>query len=198
MKVRKHMDVSIFQQAKKGNYYCGDSYYYKETEDGFVCALADGLGSGEFAKESSQAVIQAIEQNKDVSLDQLIKICNKELTGKRGVVLGILKVDYLSHTFSFTSIGNVGVMTVTSSGVKKRSIPNSGYLAGFPRPFKVTEGQLEEDLVFILFTDGVNDRDLSSSYFMVKDVQRITETYRSVCGTNEKDDTTLIAIKYTE
>ncbi|QDP42066.1 SpoIIE family protein phosphatase [Radiobacillus deserti] len=192
------MDVSVFQQAKKGNYYCGDSYYYEETDDGFICALADGLGSGEYAKESSHAVIQAIEHNKDVSLDQLIKICNQELIGKRGVVLGMLKVDYHSHTFSFTSIGNVGVMTITSSGEKKRSIPNSGYLAGYPRPFKVTKGQLENHLVFILFSDGVNDRDLSSKYFMMKEVHQITETFESICGTNEKDDTTLIAIKYTE
>lgn len=192
----KRMDVSVYQKAKKGNYYCGDSYYFKETENEFICALADGLGSGEFAKESSQVVMDIIEENVYADVKSIIKECNERLMGKRGVVLGVLKVNFQQQLYAFSSIGNIGIMTISSSQEKKRSIPNSGYLGAFSRPFKVFDGKLEPGMIFIMFSDGVNSRDLSSKYFLGKDVQRIVDTYAMFGGQNRDDDTTLIAMKY--
>ncbi|WP_077625232.1 SpoIIE family protein phosphatase [Sediminibacillus massiliensis] len=190
------MEVSVFQQPKKGNYYCGDSYYYKETENEFICALADGLGSGEYAKESSQIVMDIIEENVHADVEQLIRICNEKLVGKRGVVLGVLKVNFRTNAYTFSSIGNIGIMTITEKQEKKRSIPNSGYLGGYRRPFKVFDGVLDPGIIFIMFSDGVNSMDLSAKYFLGKDVDRITETYAAIGGKNRDDDTTLIAMRY--
>ncbi|SDK31350.1 SpoIIE family protein phosphatase [Sediminibacillus albus] len=192
----KNMRVAVYQEAKKGNYYCGDSYYYQETDNEFICALADGLGSGEHAKESSQAVMDVVEENIHADVEQLIKICNERLVGKRGVVLGVLKINFLNDSYSFSSIGNIGIMTITDDQEKKRSIPNSGYLGGYRRPFKVFEGKMDPGMIFIMFSDGVNAMDLSAKYFLGKDVDRITETYSSLVGENKNDDTTLIAMKY--
>ncbi|MDC3418673.1 SpoIIE family protein phosphatase [Aquibacillus salsiterrae] len=190
------IQASVYQKPKKGNYHCGDSYLLKETEDEFICALADGLGSGEYAKESSQVVMDIIEQNPGATVDQLIKLCNQSLSGKRGVVLGILKLDFVKQTYTFTSIGNIGVMTITSNLEKKRNIPNSGYLGGYPRKLKVSVENLEKGMVFIMFSDGVSSRELSSKYFLRKDVQAIIDTYAKYVGQSEVDDTTLIALKY--
>lgn len=118
--------VSVYQQPKQGNTFCGDSYFYNETEDHFICAIADGLGSGEYAMESSQAVIDIIKENNHVSVEELVRKSNEILYGKRGVVLGILKMDFRSEVYSFSSIGNIGIMTVTDDRVKKRNIPNTG------------------------------------------------------------------------
>lgn len=119
MNVSSKVEVSVFQKAKKGNYLCGDSYFYIETENEFVCALADGLGSGEFAKESSQIVIDIIRNNIGATVEELVKICNAKLMGKRGVVLGILRMDYRTQISGFSSIGNIGIMSITKD--KKRS-----------------------------------------------------------------------------
>ncbi|MDL4839052.1 PP2C family serine/threonine-protein phosphatase [Aquibacillus rhizosphaerae] len=192
----KRMDVSVYQKPKKGNYYCGDSYFFRETENDFICALADGLGSGEYAKESSQAVIEIIEDNIHSTVEHIIKQCNKSLIGKRGVVLGVLKINFASEYYTFSSIGNIGVMTLFSKNEKKRNIPNAGYLGGYPRPVKVSREKLVQDMVFIMFSDGVNPKDLSKNYFFGKDVEKITETFSSYIGPNENDDTTLIAMKY--
>lgn len=188
--------VSVYQKAKKGNYYCGDSYFYAETEKEFVCAIADGLGSGEFARESSQIVIKIIENNLQANVEQLMKLCNKQLFRKRGVVLGLLKVSFASGTYSFSSIGNIGMLTVSSEGKKKRSIPNTGYLAGYPRPFKVTNGQLEPRMNFLMFSDGVTDADLSKTFMVYRNVDEITTTFADMHGESKNDDTTLIAMNY--
>lgn len=193
-----NVEVSVFQQPKKGNYYCGDSYFYIESEDEFVCAIADGLGSGEIAKESSQIVIDIIEDNIHATVEQLVKLCNNKLSGKRGAVVGILKLDYMSRVYTFSSIGNIGVMTITEGRKKKRTIPNAGYLGGYKRPFKVIQEKLEPDMNFIMFSDGVSDKDLSQKYWSNHDVRTITKTFEHVSDDIRTDDTTLIAMRYKE
>ncbi|RKQ30943.1 indirect negative regulator of sigma-B activity [Oceanobacillus halophilus] len=191
------VDVSVFQQPKEGNFYCGDSYFYAEMENGFICALADGLGSGEFANESSQIVIDIIKDNKNISIEKLVEKANERLLGKRGVVLGILKIEYDHKTYSFSSIGNVGIIRATKEG-KTRSIPNAGFLAGYKRPFKVIKGKLESAMNFIMFSDGVKDKELAKMCMKNSDVHEITKSYVYVSEEEKKDDTTLIAIRYTE
>ncbi|MEI3599668.1 MULTISPECIES: SpoIIE family protein phosphatase [unclassified Oceanobacillus] len=188
--------VSVYQQPKQGNTFCGDSYFYNETEDHFICAIADGLGSGEYAMESSQAVIDIIKENNHVSVEELVRKSNEILYGKRGVVLGILKMDFRSEVYSFSSIGNIGIMTVTDDRVKKRNIPNTGYLAGYKRSIKVENYKLNKGTNFIMFSDGVKDKELSHCYFTDKDVNRITKSYELTSEPNRSDDTTLIAIRY--
>ncbi|GGN58625.1 SpoIIE family protein phosphatase [Oceanobacillus indicireducens] len=188
--------VSVYQQPKQGNTFCGDSYFYNETEDHFICAIADGLGSGEYAMESSQAVIDIIKENNHVSVEELVRKSNEILYGKRGVVLGILKMDFRSEVYSFSSIGNIGIMTVTDDRVKKRNIPNTGYLAGYKRSIKVENYKLNKGTNFIMFSDGVKDKELSHCYFTDKDVNRITKAYELTSEPNRSDDTTLIAIRY--
>lgn len=190
--------VSVFQKPKRGNVYCGDSYFYTETEDQFVCALADGLGSGEFARESSQAVINIIQENIDVSVEELVQKVNKILLGKRGVVLGILKFNFNTGIYSFSSIGNIGMMIVTKDRKKTRNIPNSGYLAGYKRQIKVENYKLEKGTNFIMFSDGVQDKELSQCFFMNEDVDSITNAYELTSEKNRQDDTTLIVMRYEE
>ncbi|MGP4062753.1 SpoIIE family protein phosphatase [Halobacillus sp. H74] len=190
------VNLSVFQKSKKGNYYCGDSYFYKETEEAFLCALADGLGSGEMAMESSQAVMDVIEENPVLTIEALVKKCNEVLVGKRGVVLGILRIDFKTHTYSYSSIGNIGVITVEPDGKRNRNIPLAGYLSGYPRSLRVTRGNVQNGMVFLMFSDGVNDRRLSSKLTQTKNVRLITEQYKELYGQTRDDDTTLIAMEY--
>lgn len=192
----KKVDVAVYQKGKEGTKYCGDRFFYEETDTGFICALADGLGSGEFAEESSQIVIDIIKEFPFASNDEIVSKCASKLSGKRGVVLGILKMNFKAGTYSFSSIGNIGVVTVTSEKKKKRNIPNSGYLAGFKRAFKVVEGKLEQGMNFFMFSDGVKDKELSRS-MLHKDVDEVIKTFQCISGDTERtDDTTLIAMGY--
>jgi phosphoserine phosphatase RsbX len=192
------VEVSIYQKPKKSNYYCGDSYFYKETENGFICALADGLGSGQYANESSEIVISIIKKNTDAEVEQIITKANEQLIGKRGVVLGILKMDFTQRSYTFSSIGNIGILQIIR-GKKKRSIPNAGYLGGFKRPYKVIRGKLESDSNFIMFSDGVLDMELSKlSVENKKDVESITKAYKFISEETRSDDTTLIAMHYND
>ncbi|MGM8366585.1 SpoIIE family protein phosphatase [Virgibacillus sp. W0181] len=189
--------VSVYQKPKKDNVYCGDSYFYKETDNEFLCVLVDGLGSGEEAQESAEIVINIIKENIHVTVDSLIKHSNRQLFGKRGVVLGILKLDFKAQIYTYSSIGNIGIMTVTNTK-KERNIPKSGYLSGYKRPFKVIRKNLEPEMTFFMFSDGVLDKELSQDYFITQNVTKVTEMYAAQSKEKRDDDTTLIAMHYEE
>ena len=190
------VEVTVHKEPKKGNYYCGDSYFYQETEEEFICALADGLGSGEYALESSQAVMDVIQHHKDNPIDTIIQKCNEALSDKRGAVLGILRINFAEKWYSFTSIGNIGIIMMSSDGKKKRNIPSAGYLSGYPRPYRVTQDELTPNSLFFMFSDGVNERTLSSKTFVSQNLNYIMESFKQQQAKVNDDDTTFIAIKY--
>ncbi|GGA92605.1 SpoIIE family protein phosphatase [Ornithinibacillus halotolerans] len=196
MKTMSRVEVAVYQEPKNGNEDCGDSYFYRETEKQFICALADGLGSGEYAKESSDIVINIIKENIDYTVEEIVKKCNQQLLGKRGAVLAILKIDFSTNSYTISTIGNIGVMTVWGEDSRKRYIPNAGYLAGYKRDFKVTHEPLVEKMNIIMYTDGVKDKELRNNYFYYEDVDRITDSYALRSEKKRDDDTTLIAIRY--
>ncbi|WP_054754801.1 SpoIIE family protein phosphatase [Piscibacillus salipiscarius] len=182
---------------QKGNYYSGDSYYYVEFDDFFIAVLADGLGSGELARKSSSAVINIVKENPHDSLDDLLTKCNEVFFNNelRGCVIGLLKVDYKQQTYSYVSFGNIGIIIVTE-GKKKRNIPVSGYLSGIPINSKVHSGELTHNAVFFMFSDGVNERQLTNEFYKHKSMSRTIEWYTLQQKLSMEDDTTLIAMRY--
>ncbi|KGX87824.1 SpoIIE family protein phosphatase [Pontibacillus marinus] len=190
------VEVSVYQKPKKGNYYCGDSYFYKETDKEFVCALADGLGSGEFAKEFSQAVMDVIDEHVDEPIEKIIKECNNTLSNKRGAVLGLLRINFQEEWYSFTSIGNIGIIVIPPKGKRKRNIPSAGYLTGYHKPYRVTRDALSHGMLFFMFSDGVNERTLSSKTFVSPNLNQIMEDFKLQQEKVIDDDTTFIAMRY--
>ncbi|WP_440896796.1 indirect negative regulator of sigma-B activity [Amphibacillus sp. Q70] len=190
------IDIAVYQKEKKGNYSCGDSYYYYQDDDFFLCALADGLGSGDMARDSSQAVMNVIKADPLLATSEIIKLSNQALIGKRGVVLGILKLDLRSLEYTYASIGNIGLMTITSEGIKKRNIPMSGYLGVYPRQTKEIRGKFKKSMLFVLFSDGVMPKDLTHSLFQKQSSVEITDAFAEQMDQNREDDTTLIVIKF--
>ena len=188
--------LATYQKEKTGNDFCGDSYFFIEDDHGFICVIADGLGSGEIAGESSQAVVDIIKNNVDISDEALVKKCVQKLSGKRGSVLGVLRLDYENQLYTYSSIGNVSLVITMESKQRKRTIPRPGFLGNYERKLKVIEGDLKEEMGFIMFSDGVTDQDLAKLCLFDENVDRMIETFSHSIDEVRKDDTTLLAMRY--
>jgi negative regulator of sigma-B (phosphoserine phosphatase) len=54
------MELAAIEQAKPGESCSGDAYTVIQKKDFTVCAVIDGLGSGEGALQSAKAAVGAI------------------------------------------------------------------------------------------------------------------------------------------
>ncbi|TLS34914.1 PP2C family serine/threonine-protein phosphatase [Pseudalkalibacillus caeni] len=170
--------ISAYQQPKKGNRTCGDSYFVSETEEYFICAVADGLGSGDLAKESSEAAIAVIEKHHEEDVQSIMERCNEEMRGKRGSVLTLFKVDFSTRELSFCGIGNINLVIYPTDGTVVRPISYSGYLSGKKQRFKVQTLTYEEGASFIVYSDGVKIS--SKNQAMITKMKTVRDALRNI------------------
>jgi phosphoserine phosphatase RsbX len=184
------MKVIAYQSSKNGNDFCGDSYFYTLTEDFFICVLADGLGSGEFAYQSSQAVVSVVKQYQDEELDQIMKRCNEVLLEKRGAAVSIIKFRFSTKDFIYSGVGNIRFFLYSPEGQLTYPISVTGYLSGRPQNYHTQHFKYEPNSKFILHTDGlqIGARSLLQKYFQLDCIaQDIEKNY-----VNLSDDATFI------
>lgn len=149
-----NVQVSAFQRAKENNKCIGDSYITIETDEYFVCAIADGLGSGAPAKDSADAGIHAIKKSHDLSVEQMLDAANQSLFGKRGAVMAVFKIDYETMELSFSGVGNVYLVLYFENGDIVRPVTYSGYLSGKPQKYRVERLAVEKPILFLMYSDG--------------------------------------------
>ncbi|PYZ95467.1 phosphoserine phosphatase [Alteribacter lacisalsi] len=186
------MEVTSFHTAKKGNWCSGDAYYISSDDDYVICAVADGLGSGEEAMEASSAVIRCIEEHEDESVEELMARCNNVLLNTRGAVLTIIKLDIPSKEIVYSNIGNIGCIFYPPSGKLVRPIPSRGYMSGRRQKFKSQRIQYEKGTTFILYSDGLRFDPVFHAFMngmpsTEKAMQQVIDSM-----TDQSDDTTIL------
>ncbi|MGJ9382723.1 PP2C family serine/threonine-protein phosphatase [Salipaludibacillus sp. CF4.18] len=191
----KHVDISVYHEAKKGNWCSGDAFYTIETDDYILCAVADGLGSGEQAMEAASAAMTEIKNNHDMDIETIMDRSNKVLFGTRGVVLTILKLDIQAEIIEYSNVGNITCTFYRPSGELVRPVPSRGYLCGKKKTFKTERIPYEKDLIFFLYSDGLIFDAKYHSIFSSKDSPTlIIERFINVIKSSN-DDTTLLVGK---
>lgn len=159
---KQNVHVLAYQTSKNGNVFCGDSYYFTSTDEYFVCVVADGLGSGEFANEASAAVIDTITLHHSKSVEELMDMSNKVLVKKRGAAVCIFKVDYSSRVIQYSSVGNIRFFLYSSKGKLTYPLPVTGFLSGRPQVYHTQSLPVEPNDKFLIFTDGYNIQGVKS------------------------------------
>ncbi|MEH7097913.1 PP2C family serine/threonine-protein phosphatase [Neobacillus vireti] len=189
--LNQHIQAIAYQIPKEGNVFNGDSFFMKVTSDYFICVVADGLGSGEHAYHSSNAISQEVEKNHDKEVDVLIECCNQVLKDKRGATISILKVNFLQKTFTYSSVGNIQFVLSCPSGRFIYPLPILGYLSGKPQKYRCETYSYEEGAKFILHTDGLVIPGIKSLISSACSIEEISDYLESHAKTG-KDDLTYI------
>lgn len=193
----KHMhqdsiEVYAFQTAKEGKAYCGDSYYFATTKDFFICVLADGLGSGQYAYEASSAVAEVVRNNAYDDVETLMNHCNKVLVQKRGAAVAILKIMFQTQEFEYSCVGNIRFYLYTASGKLTYPIPVTGYLSGRPQIFRTQRFHYEQGSKFLLHSDGIKIESSKSLLKSGESLDIIANTMKSEQHSKEDDSTFII------
>lgn len=185
------LEAYAFQRAKEGKAYCGDSFYMTANEDYFLCVLADGLGSGEYAYESSQAVASVVQSNSEEDVQTLMDYSNKVLLSKRGAATAIFKVDFHEKSFAYSCVGNIRFYLYTPSGKMVYPMPVSGYLSGRPQKFRTQKFPYEPQSSFLIHSDGFVNENTKPSIKNHQSVSALAEQLKAN-QVNTNDDVTFI------
>lgn len=162
-----------FQSAKDSNEYCGDSFYLTINDDYMLCVVADGLGSGKYAYESSQSCVSVVKANQEEDVETLMDYCNRVLLRKRGAAVAILKVDFKSQEFEYSCVGNIRFYLYKSSGKLIYPMPVTGYLSGKPQKYRTQRYKYEPNSRFLMHSDGfinVNTKSLLTSFQSIPEI----------------------------
>ncbi len=188
-----NVEIASFQEAKNNNSWCGDGFFCVETDEYFICAVSDGLGSGQLAHDASQIVISYIRDNHHEPLTFLMDNCNKLLVNKRGVVLSIVKADFKNKEIIYSNTGNINCIFYAADGVLTRTIPKRGFLCGRKLSFTTQHIPYGKGMRFIIFTDGIELH--SSLHNMIAKEDKISGVINLVKGraTLKEDDITFLA-----
>jgi|tagenome__1003787_1003787.scaffolds.fasta_scaffold20513672_2 phosphoserine phosphatase RsbX len=187
----QYIQAIAYQIPKEGNVFNGDSFYMEVMEDYFICVVADGLGSGEHAYHSSNAIRQEVKNNHEKEVEVLIESCNQVLKEKRGATISILKVHFLQKTFTYSSVGNIQFVLSCPSGRFIYPLPVLGYLSGKPQKYRCETFSYEKGSKFILHTDGLafpGIKSLVSSSCSIEEISNHLDIYAKT----GKDDLTYI------
>ncbi|WP_419882740.1 SpoIIE family protein phosphatase [Peribacillus sp. B-H-3] len=186
------IEVLASQSSKDDMPYCGDDYFICQTKEYFLCVLADGLGSGKFAYESSHAVIEEVKKNHSKGVETLMANCNSSLVNKRGAVVSILKIYYDTKEFVYSSVGNIRFFLYNPQSDKLvYPLPVTGYLSGRKQKYHTQRYKYEPNAKFLLHSDGLQLQGakniLKRHYSLEQNAHHILQN-----NTMESDDTTFI------
>jgi negative regulator of sigma-B (phosphoserine phosphatase) len=143
--------------SKDGNSFCGDTYYFMQEENSFVCLLADGLGSGRFAYESSRAAAEIVEKEWQAeTVEGMMNLINEAMFQKRGAAVALFKIDLETRRFEYTCVGNIRFYLYGPDGKLTYPLPVTGYLSGRPQRYRMERFVYEPGSKFLVHSDGVN------------------------------------------
>lgn len=180
------------QSSKNGMPYCGDDYFFINTDDYFLCVLADGLGSGQFAYDSSSAVTEIVKTNHNESVATLMSLANDVLLNKRGAAVSVLKLYYDTKEFVYSSVGNIRFFLYNPESDKLvYPLPVTGYLSGRNQKYQTQRFKYEPNAKFILHSDGLQIQGAKS---ILKTYGSLEQKARVILENNtvHSDDTTFI------
>jgi negative regulator of sigma-B (phosphoserine phosphatase) len=184
------LDLYMYQVPKKGQSCCGDSYITIIEQDYAVIALADGLGSGEQAKISSESVMEIVRQFHNEDIHSLLKRCNQALKSSRGAAVAIAKIYFPIQEVVYSCVGNIRFIIVSPSGKTTYPLPKVGYLSGKPITPSIQRFYYAPNSFFIMNSDGI--RTISSKEILPYG-NSLPELIRSADKDNSKmDDATML------
>ncbi|WP_050182184.1 PP2C family serine/threonine-protein phosphatase [Domibacillus robiginosus] len=153
----EQLELIAGTHSKGGNSFCGDTYYFAQDGDSFVCLLADGLGSGRYAYESSQAAAEIVERDWQAeSVEGMMNLINMAMFQKRGAAVALFKIDFKQRKFEYTCVGNIRFYLYAKDGKLTYPLPVTGYLSGRPQRYRMEHFTYEPGSKFLIHSDGVN------------------------------------------
>ncbi len=153
------IDWAVAGLALAGEVRSGDLHVVKEFPGGALIAVVDGLGHGEEAAEAAGMAATTLEEHAEESVEALVRRCNEELRGTRGVAMSLVSLNAGGQTMSCLGVGNVECVLIRGQGhaaPARESVMLRGGVVGYSLPpLRASVFPYSRGDTLIFATDGV-------------------------------------------
>ncbi len=141
----------------------GDTWSCMERPDGMTVMLADGLGHGIQAAESSRQAVRLFESNHHTPPSQGVLLLHQGLSGTRGCALAIADISLREGCVRNCGIGNICSRVVLKD--TERNLVSHNGIAGYEaRKIQEFSTPWELDALLVMHSDGMTARWHLSDY----------------------------------
>ncbi|MDF2459749.1 MAG: putative anti-sigma regulatory factor, serine/threonine protein kinase [Nitrospira sp.] len=148
--------VGAVRQAMPGEAVCGDNWVFCSYADGWLCAVADGLGHGLIAAQAASAIVEAVGRAPaNRTPVELVEAAHQAAKPTRGAAVGIAVMDGPKGLVRFAGIGNIAALVV--KGTERRHLVSYNGIIGhdYRKLMEFTHPWHAESLL-LLHSDGIS------------------------------------------
>jgi hypothetical protein len=150
-------ELAIVGRAVAGDSPSGDDAGWARRPDGWLAVVADGLGHGAAARQSSARAVSCVCEPDPTDLQAAVSAVEGALRGMRGVTLALVQWDQRRGQLSHLGVGDVSTLLVSPGKPGARRFVSTAGVLGGPRRIRP---RLEEIAplpgdVLVMATDGL-------------------------------------------
>jgi anti-sigma regulatory factor (Ser/Thr protein kinase) len=147
--------LGVVRQAKPGEAVCGDSWIARWFADGWLCAVADGLGHGKIASDAATAIMEAVRGTSTrLSPVQVVEAAHQAARPTRGAALGVAVFDERAAVVRFAGIGNIAAI-VLHGDTRRHLVSYNGIVGHEYRKASEFTHPWHAQSVLLLHSDGI-------------------------------------------
>jgi anti-sigma regulatory factor (Ser/Thr protein kinase) len=188
--------VGVIRQAKPGEVACGDNWIARWFADGWLCAVADGLGHGVTASDAATAIINAVRQAPArLSPVEIVEAAHQAAKPTRGAAFGVAVLDEGAGVVRFAGVGNIAAV-VLNGAERRHLVSYNGIIGHDYRKILEFSHPWQAQSMLVLHSDGLGTHWDLERYpgLLARDPSIIAGIlYRDF--TRGRDDVTVVVLK---
>ena len=141
-----------------GEVVCGDAVAWRETADGWLLVVSDGLGHGPLAAEASRRTTHVARTAGTESPGELITLMHRAIGGTRGAAVAVTRVDLERGEIVHAAVGNISGRLVGGTS-RPQALATQPGIVGHKLP-RVRENPylLHDSALLVMHSDGLTDK----------------------------------------
>ncbi|HBL62958.1 MAG TPA: serine/threonine protein kinase [Cyanobacteria bacterium UBA8803] len=192
------LEIGVIQLPKPGQDVSGDAWAVENHGDRTLVLVADGLGSGPFAGEASQAAVRILQANARLQPKAILELAHAALRSTRGAAVAIAEINLTEQTLRFAGIGNIA--GVILRGAESQSLVSYNGTVGHQfRKIQEFVYPWKPESILIMHSDG-----LGTQWSLTRYPGLITHHPTLIAGVlyrdfkRSRDDMTVLVLKEME
>jgi len=151
------VDTAGVTRPMTGETVCGDAYAVRQTANGVLGLLCDGLGHGPLAGAAAAEAVRLFLHTPPAGPAEMLRHLHAGLRATRGLAAGIVEMDIAARVTRFAGLGNVTAALVRDQS-RRGMMTHAGIVGHGARRIAEFDYELAPRTLVVLHTDGMTDK----------------------------------------